>query len=83
VIAEAFEVRLVRTGKDGEPIDLGPDHYARLTAVDRLIRLLTAGRRVPRAVEAKKEDGTMTLGELEARVGGHAGAREGSAPGTV
>jgi hypothetical protein len=34
-----------------------------------LIKLLTAGRPVAKAAELKKEDGTMTLGELEARVG--------------
>jgi hypothetical protein len=79
VIAEALDARVIRAGKDGEPVDLGPDHYARLTAVDRLIKLLTAGRPVPKAVEAKKEDGTMTLAVLEARIGGNAGAREGAA----
>src|ERR1039457_4864333 len=51
--------------KDGEPIDIGPDHYARLAAVESLIKLMTAGRPVPKA--PRKDDGTMTLAELEAR----------------
>ena len=68
-IEEAFRARMVRAGKDGQPIDLGPDHYARLTAVDRFIKLLTAGRPVPKAVEVKRGDGTMTLAELEVLVG--------------
>ena len=58
--------------RDGEPIDLGPDHYARFTAVDRFIKVLTAGRPAPKAVDLKREDGTMTLAEVEARVGGNA-----------
>jgi hypothetical protein len=29
---------------EGEVIDLGPDHYARLAAVGRLVQILTAGR---------------------------------------
>ena len=53
--------------KDGEPIDIGPDHYARLAAVGSLIKLMTAGRPVPKAPEPSKDDGTMTLAELEAR----------------
>ena len=36
-----------------------------------------------KAVEVKKVDGTMTLAELEARVGGNAGAREGPATRTA
>jgi hypothetical protein len=53
VITEAFDARVIRAGKDGEPMDLGPDHYARLTAVDWFIKLLTAGRAVPKAAEVK------------------------------
>ena len=49
VIEDAFEARLFRVGKDGAVVDVGPDHYARLTAVDRLIKLLTAGRPIPKA----------------------------------
>src|ERR1035437_7747585 len=51
--------------KDGEPIDIGPDHYARLAAVESLIKLMTAGGAGPKA--PSKDDGTMTLAELEAR----------------
>src|ERR1035437_7029403 len=53
--------------KDGEPIDIGPDHYARLAAVGSLIKLMTAGRPVPKAPEPSKDDGTMTLAGLEGR----------------
>ena len=49
VIEEALEARLLRVGRNGAVVDLGPDHYARLTAVDRLIKLLTAGRPVPKS----------------------------------
>jgi hypothetical protein len=31
VIKEALQARVIRAGEDGEPMDLGPDHYARLT----------------------------------------------------
>ena len=58
-----------QAGKDGQPIDLGPCRYARLTAVDRFIMLLAAGRPVPKAVEMKRGDGTMTLAELGVLVG--------------
>ena len=44
VIAEAVATRMIRVGKDGTPVVLGPDHYARLTGADRFIKLLTAGR---------------------------------------
>ena len=49
VIEDAFEARLCRVGKDGVAVDLDPDHYALLPAVDRLIKLLTAGRSIPKA----------------------------------
>ena len=49
VIREALDARVVRAGKDGAVIDLGPDHYARLAAVDRVIKLLTVGRPIPKA----------------------------------
>jgi hypothetical protein len=63
-------------GKDGEPVDLGPDHYVRLTAVDRFLKLLTAGPPVAKVAEVKKADGTMTLAELETPVGENVGARK-------
>ena len=44
VIAAAFDARVIRAGKLSEPVDLGPDHYARLTAADRFIKRLMAGR---------------------------------------
>ncbi len=69
VIAEAFEARVVRVGADGKPIDLGPDHYARLAAAGSLIKILTAGRPTPRVVDPKRERWTMTLTEVEAEPG--------------
>jgi hypothetical protein len=65
-----------RAGKDGTPADLGPDHYARLTAVGRL-RCSPPGGRCPWPVELKKGNGTMKLAELEARIGENVGVREG------
>jgi lambda repressor-like predicted transcriptional regulator len=47
VIGEGLKARRVQV-QDGTVIDLGPDHYARLTAVSRLIQVLTAGRPVAR-----------------------------------
>ncbi len=47
-------------------VDLGRDHYARLTGVKRLIELFTAGRPTPKAPEPPVEKRTLTLAELEA-----------------
>jgi predicted DNA-binding protein (UPF0251 family) len=71
VIREAFDARLVRVGKDGAPVDLGPDHYARLAAVGALLKVMTAGRPIPKAPAPApgRNDGTMTLAELEAQLG--------------
>ena len=35
-------------------VDLGPDHYARLTAIARLIQVLAAGRPIAKAAEVKR-----------------------------
>jgi hypothetical protein len=48
VIEEAYQARVIRIGRDGKPIDLGPDHYARLAAFGQLIKVMTAGRSKPR-----------------------------------
>jgi hypothetical protein len=48
VIEEAYQARVIRVGRDGKPIDLGPDHYARLAAFGQLIKVMTAGRPKPR-----------------------------------
>jgi hypothetical protein len=61
-VVELFDLRLVvirnamrakARNRDGKII--GPDHYARLTAVSRLITILTAGRPIPKAPEPKRE----------------------------
>jgi hypothetical protein len=64
VIEEAFDARVMRTGKDGEAIDIGPDHYGRLAVVGTFIKLLTAGRPVPKAAELRNDEGKMTLADL-------------------
>ncbi len=54
----------------GVPVDLGPDHYARLLAVKRFIELLTAGRPPSKAPAESAHDGTLTLQQLEELVEG-------------
>ena len=49
----------------GMTVNLGADHYARLTAVKRFLELLTAGRPVPRAPDDCAAPKTITLQELE------------------
>ena len=53
-IGEGLEARRVHV-KDGAVVDLGPDHYARLAAVARLMQLLTAGRPIAKAPEPKRQ----------------------------
>ena len=53
VIGEGLSARHVRI-QDGAVVDLGPDHCARLTAVSRLMQVLTAGRPVAKAAEERK-----------------------------
>jgi hypothetical protein len=48
---------------EGEVVDLGPDHYARLAAVGRLVQILTAGRPVPKPPE-KPERPKLTLAAI-------------------
>ena len=49
-IGEGLEARRVQF-HDGALVDCGPDHYARLAAVSRLLQVLTAGRPVAKAPE--------------------------------
>jgi hypothetical protein len=51
---------------DGKMRELGPDHFARLTAAKRLIELVTAGRPTPKSPETKVKRKTVSLEELEA-----------------
>jgi hypothetical protein len=53
VIAEGLQARRVQV-QEGAIVDLGPDHDARLTAVARLLQLITAGRPVAKAAEVKR-----------------------------
>lgn len=53
----------------GVPVELGPDHYARLTAAKRLLELVTAGRPTPKPPVETEKSKTVTLAELEQLVG--------------
>ena len=64
IIKEGFQARRTVVSK-GQVVDLGPDHYARLAAVTALIRILTAGRPIPKPKEKKEEKGLVTLDELK------------------
>jgi hypothetical protein len=65
VIQQAFRARC-RGLQQGQVIDLGPDHYARLAAVGRLVQILTAGRPMPRAEEKKEEPRQVTVDDIRA-----------------
>jgi hypothetical protein len=78
-IEEALHADLKRVAKDGTVVELGPDHYARLTAAKRLLELLTAGRLAQKEPEERKpgctwedfkallrEQGTSRLAEQRA-----------------
>jgi hypothetical protein len=59
---------------EGKMRELGPDHFARLTAAKRLIELLAAGRPTPKAPEREVKRKTITLQELEELVASHSTA---------
>ncbi len=74
-IAESFaatkQVVVQHSEKDGEKqsrssevLDLGADHFVRLTAVKRLIELMTAGRPVPKPQAADEGAGGVSLEQL-------------------
>jgi hypothetical protein len=56
----------------GEPVTLGPDHYARMVAVKRLTELMAAGRPPAKAPSEAAQDQGLTLEQLEALVNGKA-----------
>jgi hypothetical protein len=45
--------------------ELGPDHFARLTAAKRLLELVTTGRPTPKAPEKPEKQTGLTLEQLE------------------
>jgi hypothetical protein len=49
--------------------ELGPDHFARLTANKRLIELVTTGRPTPKAPEKLEKQTGLTLEQLKELVG--------------
>ena len=55
---------------DGKLRELGPDHFARLMAVKRLVELGTMGRPTPKAPEREATQKGITLEELERLVAG-------------
>ena len=65
VIRDAMGARRAEKLADGRVIDIGPDHYARLTAAKRFFELLTAGRPAPRAQEEKDHRG-ITWAQMQA-----------------
>lgn len=65
VIEAAMQANRVVVDRLGAKVDLGPDHYARLTAAKRFIELTTAGRPSPKAPEPKDDKRTLTLAEFE------------------
>ena len=64
-IQEALKATRV-VWSDGKMRELGPDHFARLTAAKRLIELVTTGRPTPKSPETKVKPKGVTLPELEA-----------------
>lgn len=64
VIREAATANRVEKLADGAKIDMGPDHYARLTAAKRFFELVQAGRPAPKAPEETPNRG-ITWAELQ------------------
>jgi hypothetical protein len=64
VIERAYRARRRKVLNNGEIIDVGPDHYARLAAFGRLVQILTAGRPIPKPKEEKREDGLLDYEQL-------------------
>lgn len=73
VVEEALEATKSVATKDGTVVDLGPDHYARLQAVKRLLEIVTAAR-APGPAEGASEGGLVTMDRLHAVFKGRADA---------
>ena len=63
VIEQALSARREYTTKDGQILDGGPDHYARLAATKHFRDFITLGRPEPKQLE-NQERKTLTLDEL-------------------
>src|SRR3954451_23713361 len=66
VIEEALDARREYTTREGEVLQGGPDHYARLAAGKQLRDFLTAGR--PPAKEKEQQRRQFTLDEIRAAI---------------
>lgn len=65
-IREALQAERFGLSKRGRKVNLGPDHYARLTAVQRFAKLVTAGRPTPKPTEQPNlKEGEFTPAQLE------------------
>lgn len=65
VLDEAMDAKGVHLTKEGNAIVLGPDHYARMTAVLRFVKILTAGRPTPKAEDTTKDDRRISWAEVQ------------------
>ncbi len=77
-IANAFRADRFGLNRNGRKVSLGPDHYARLAAVQRLVKLATVGRPTPKAPEAPTERHGITLAEFEELYQRHLQATSGA-----
>ncbi len=76
VIEHALSAKREYMTKDGQILDGGPDHYARLAATKHFRDFLAAGRPVPKQPEKQERRG-MTLQELEELVASSKQSRSG------
>lgn len=59
----AIQIRNEDKSTSVEVVDLGPDHYARMTGVKRLLELTIAGRPVPKPPEGEESGRKLTWDE--------------------
>jgi hypothetical protein len=80
VIEEAFEAEKVAVTKEGDILELGPDHYARLQSVRRLITLALAGRKIGTSIPEQPAGGRLrTMDEIRTKISGGHGGRSSKA----
>ena len=69
VIEKSYVAKRIVLDRYGMQIDLGPDHYARLTGAKRFLEFALAGRAVPK--EEEKGERPLTLADLKALIDEH------------